>query len=47
MAEIRKSVAREGRALVILLALLAAYVAGSAQTDCWGLIMAPSLEGAK
>lgn len=45
--EIGKSAAREGRALIIILAMLAAYIAGSAQTDCWGLLMPPAAEGAE
>lgn len=39
--------AREGRVLIVVLAMAAAYVAGSAQTDCWGLIMPPKVEAGK
>lgn len=33
--KLRKSAAREGRAFLFVIALGAAYLAGSAKTNCW------------
>lgn len=39
MKVVGKSVARETRFLVIALAMVGAYVAGSAHRTCWDLLM--------
>lgn len=36
MNAVRKSAAREGRALVMAAWIMAAYIAGSIHADCWG-----------
>lgn len=45
--DLQKSAAREARVAAVVILMAISYLAGSANTDCWGLIMAPHAEGAK